>query len=234
MSMSLRLGVLAAFAFTVVAFAADPPKAEPTKPADVRLGIAADPLPAKKAADLGVGKNTGLVVTGVDANSLAAKSGVKKDDVLVELGGKPVPADLAALRKLLQELPKGDPLTLVAYRDGAKTELSVGPLDPAARVGKLDNQAKPENKLENTPASQGTTSFNVMTAQADQDGFRVFASGEGLSYEVRGRFRGGKKIPTAIKITDDGKVVAEVASLDKVPEGHRKAVDYLLGAVNKY
>lgn len=216
-----------------VAFAAEPPKADPPKPAEIRLGVSADPLPAKKAADLGLGKNVGLVVTAVEANTPAGKAGVKKDDVLAEIGGKPVPADPAALRKLVQELPKGDPLTLVVFRDGAKAELPLGPLDPAARVGKLENEAKPQGKLENTPTSQGTTNFNVMSAQADQDGFRVFASGEGLSYDVRGRFRGGKKLPTAIKITDDGKVVAEVATLDKVPEGHRKAVEYLLGAVNK-
>jgi membrane-associated protease RseP (regulator of RpoE activity) len=211
-----------------VAFAADAPKA-----VEIRLGVSADPLPAKKAADLGLAKNVGLVVTAVEVNTPAGKAGVKRDDILAEIGGKPVPADPAALRKLVQELPKGDQLTLVVFRDGAKTELPIGPLDPAARVGKLENEAKPQGKLENTPASQGTTNFNVMSAQADQDGFRVFASGEGLSYDVRGRFRGGKKIPTAIKITDDGKVIAEVATLDKVPEGHKTAVEFLLGAVNK-
>jgi hypothetical protein len=216
-----------------LALAADPPKPEPAKLVEVKLGISADPLPAKKAADLGLAKNTGLVVTAVDADAHAGKAGVKMGDVLAEIGGKPVPADLAALRKLAQELPKNEPLPLIAYRDGAKTELLVGPFDPAARVGRLENAPKKENKLENIPTSQGTTNFNVMTATADQDGFRVFASGEGLSYDIKGRFRNGQKLPTAIKISDDGKVVAEVAALDKVPDGHKKAVEYLLGAVNK-
>ncbi|MCU0705602.1 MAG: PDZ domain-containing protein [Fimbriiglobus sp.] len=232
MSLRVRLGSLALFAVGALGLAADPPKPD-AKPAEVKLGVSADPLPAKKAADLGLAKNTGLVVTAVDADALAGKAGVKKGDVLAEIGGKPVPNDLAALRKLAQELPKNERLPLVAFRDGAKTELIVGPFDPAARGGKLENEARKENKLENTPASYGTTNFNVMTAFADQDGFRVFASGEGLTYEIKGRFRAGQKLPTAIKITDDGKVVAEVASLDKVPEGHKKAVEFLLGAVNK-
>lgn len=226
--MSVRLSLCALVLAAPFALAADPPK-----PVEVKLGISFNPLPAKKAAELGLDRSVGLVVTGVEPNSLAGKAGVKPDDILTDLGGKPVPNDGGPLRKLLQDLPKDLPLTLTAFRDGVKTELTVGPLDPAARVGKLVNEPRRENKLENTPASLGTTNFNVMTAQANQDGFRVFASGEGVSYEVRGRFRGGKKIPTAIKITDDGLVVADVVSLDKVPEGHREAVDYLLGAVNK-
>jgi membrane-associated protease RseP (regulator of RpoE activity) len=238
MSLRYNLSSLVCFTLCSLAPAADPLKADQVKPAevkpaDIRFGTSSDPLPAKKAADLGLGKNVGLVVTTVEANGLAAKAGVKKGDILVEFGEKPVSSDPAAFRKLMRELPKNEPLTLVIYRDGVKTDLTVAPLDPIARAGRLENEMEPRNRLENKPISEGTTKFNVMYAMADQDVFQVFASGEGLSYEVSGRFREGKKLIKSIKIVDDGKVVAEVKSLDKVPEGHSKAVDYLLGTVNK-
>jgi hypothetical protein len=153
--------------------------------------------------------------------------------VLAALGGRPMPNTIAGLNKLVKELPKDQPLTLVLYRDGAKSEVEVGPLDGKPRAGKLEAEQKAAGKLDAETDSQGTTNFNVLKAFADQDGFHIFASGEGLSYDIRGRFRGGKKLPTAIVIKDDGKVVADVTTLDKVPKGHRKAVDYLLGRVDK-
>lgn len=246
--MSPRVCSLACLALASVALAADPPNADPAKPVEVkpadakpgaaRLGIAADPLPAAEAKSLGLGKDTGLVVTDVKANSPAAKAGLKKGDVLAEVGGKPVPSDPAALGEFLNGLPQAEALPAVAYRDLFKTKLTVGPLDPAPRVagkvaGKLDNPPMGRNKLDNAPASEGTTNFSAFATEYTQDGFQMFASGEGLRYDIRGRFRNGKAIPTAIKITDDGKVVAEVASLDKVPAGHRKAVDFMLGSFNK-
>lgn len=238
------IGSLAACALASLAFAVDPLKPEQpakpveekdkAKPAEIRLGLNADPLPAKRAADLGLGKNVGLVVSSVDANTPAAQAGMKKGDILTKIGDRDVPNDLTAFRKVVQDLPKDEPLPLVLFRDGVRTALAVGPLAPVPPAGgRLDNQQKPvQGRLDNQPASEGTTNFNVMAAAADQDGFRVFASGEGVSYDVRGRFRNGKRVPTAIKITDDGKVIADVTTLDKVPAGHKEAVSYLLGAVS--
>jgi membrane-associated protease RseP (regulator of RpoE activity) len=206
--------------------------AKPKPQAEVRLGLTSNQLSAKRAADLGLGKNVGVVVSGVDGNTPAGKAGMKKGDILVKIGDRDVPADPDAFRKLIQDLPKGEQLTVVLYRDGARTELPIGPLVPEQRVGRLENQPLPQGRLENQSASEGTTNFNVMAASATQDGFRVFASGEGVSYDIRGRFRNGKRIPTAIKITDEGKVISDVSSLDKVPSGHKDAVNYLLGAVS--
>jgi membrane-associated protease RseP (regulator of RpoE activity) len=219
---------------------ADPPKAEEKKPADaakkeddVRLGVTLDPVSKKKAADLGLAKGTGSVVTSVQPNSAAAKAGVKKDDILAELGGKAVSSEPTEFRKLVLGLPRNEPVEAVVYRDGKKETLSLAPLGMPNVVGRLEAADKPKGRLENVPTSQGAGSFNVMAAQANQDGFQIFASGEGVSYEIVGRFRNGKNIPTSIKIKDDGRVIADVKSLDKVPEGHVKAVNTLLGSVFK-
>lgn len=219
---------------------ADPPKAEEKKQAapvkkedDVRLGVTLDPVSKRKATDLGLAKGIGSVVTSVLPNSAATKAGVKKDDILTELGGKAVPSDPTEFRKLVLGLPKGEPVEAVVYRDGKREVLAVGPLGLPAVVGRLEAADKPKGRLENVPTSQGAGSFNVMAAQANQDRFQIFASGEGVSYSIVGRFRNGKNVPTSIKITDDGNVIADVKSLDKVPEGHVAAVNTLLGSVFK-
>ena len=62
-------------------------------------------------------------MTSVDGNTLAAKAGVKKGDVLVKIGDRDVFNDPAVYRKLLQELPEDEPLTLAILRDGVRTEL---------------------------------------------------------------------------------------------------------------
>jgi len=233
--------VAACSAITSTGFAVDPPKAEEKKPAevvkkdadDVRLGISIEQVSKKKAAELGLAKSIGSVVTEVQPKSIAAKAGMKKDDILAELGGKAVPSDPTEFRKLVLSLPKNEPIEAVVYRDGKKEALTLAPLGMPNVVGRLEAVDKPKGRLEAVPTSQGAGSFNVMTAQANQDGFQIFASGEGVSYEIAGRFRNGKNIPTSIKITDESKVVADVKSLDKVPDGHIAAVNKLLGHVWK-
>lgn len=233
--------VAACSTIAATGFAVDPPKAEEKKPAeavkkdadDIRLGISIDPVSKKKAADLGLAKNVGSVVTEVQPKSIAASAGVKKNDILTELGGKVVPSDPTEFRKLVLSLPRNEPIEAVVYRDGKKETLTFSPLGMPNAVGRLEAVEKPKGRLEAVPTSQGAGSFNMMAAQATQDGFQIFASGEGVSYEIAGRFRNGKNVPTSIKITDDGKVIADVKALDKVPDGHVAAVNKLLGHVWK-
>lgn len=224
----ILIALVAAFGVTTTVGRAD----DPTPADDVRLGVALTPVSKQTAAELGVGKNAGGVVSAVQPNSAAATAGMKKGDVLVELGGKAVSADPAGFRKLLLGLPKGDPVEAVVFRDGVRQVLSVGPLGKPNAVGRLEAADKPNGRLEAVPTSEGAGSFNVMAAQANQDGFQIFASGEGVAYEIVGRFRNGKKIPTSIRITDDGQLIAQVKSLDKVPDGHVTAVTRLLGSVS--
>lgn len=64
--------------------------------------------------------NTGVLVNSVDRNSPAAKAGVRAQDILLELNGKPVnvrfPEEVAAARKVIADLPLGTPVTMTLKR----------------------------------------------------------------------------------------------------------------------
>lgn len=64
--------------------------------------------------------NRGVLVNSVDRNSPAAKAGVKSQDILLEVNGKPVnvrfPEELAPARKMVADLPIGSDASLTLKR----------------------------------------------------------------------------------------------------------------------
>jgi serine protease Do len=76
--------------------------------------------------------NRGVLVNSVDRNSPAAKAGVKSQDILLDIDGKPVnvrfPEEIAAARKMIADLAIGTTVNLTVRRGGetktltAKTE----------------------------------------------------------------------------------------------------------------
>jgi serine protease Do len=64
--------------------------------------------------------NKGVLVNSVDRNSPAAKAGVKTQDILLEVGGNPTnvrfPEEIAAVRKMIADLPIGDEVKLTLKR----------------------------------------------------------------------------------------------------------------------
>jgi S1-C subfamily serine protease len=90
------------------------------------LGIAAQPValsPAmRSAADTQAA--AGLLLSGVGEDSPAARAGLLVGDILVSVGGRPVPT-IDALRDLLGADQIGSRLRLVVLRGGARQELSV-------------------------------------------------------------------------------------------------------------
>jgi hypothetical protein len=78
-----------------------------------------------------------LLVTQVSADSPAAKAGVKKNDVLIELAGQSL-VHPAQLRKLVQARKVGDKVKLVFYRGGKKQTESATLEQGPARLSLLD------------------------------------------------------------------------------------------------
>ncbi|MGZ5272172.1 MAG: S1C family serine protease [Ramlibacter sp.] len=90
------------------------------------LGIAAQPValsPAMRAA-ADTAAESGLLVAGVGEDGPAARGGLLVGDVLVAVGGRPVPT-LDALRDLLGADQIGSRLRVVLLRGGARTELAL-------------------------------------------------------------------------------------------------------------
>lgn len=74
---------------------------------------------------LGVAAGEGLVVTGVDSNTPAAKAGLMTNDLLVKLDGKPLKT-IEELSAQLQEI-KDKPVALELLRRGKPASLTVTP-----------------------------------------------------------------------------------------------------------
>ena len=87
------------------------------------LGVSIEEASEALAAQLGLRPGAGLVVTYVAADSPAAKAGLQKNDVLVELEGQLL-VHPAQLRKLVQARRDGDTLELMYYRAGKKETAS--------------------------------------------------------------------------------------------------------------
>ncbi|PYI87088.1 MAG: hypothetical protein DME26_07290 [Verrucomicrobia bacterium] len=112
---------------------------EDARPAKDRtwLGVGVEEASEALMDQLGLDAGVGLVVTQVSADSPAAKAGLKKNDLLVELAGQSL-VHPAQLRKLVQARKPGDEVKLVLYRGGKKHTESATLEQAPARLGLLD------------------------------------------------------------------------------------------------
>jgi hypothetical protein len=85
------------------------------------LGLSAEESSDALASQLGLQPGEGLVVTYVATNSPAAKAGLQKNDVLVEMEGQKLVLP-EQLRKLVQMRKEGDKVVLTYYRGGKKQD----------------------------------------------------------------------------------------------------------------
>lgn len=83
------------------------------------LGISTDETCDVLASQLGLKSGEGLVVIYVESNSPAAKAGLQKFDVLVEMGDQLL-VHPGQLRKLVRRQKEGDTIKLEFYRGGKK------------------------------------------------------------------------------------------------------------------
>jgi hypothetical protein len=83
------------------------------------LGLGTEEAPEVLSSQMDLEPGIGLVVTYVATNSPAAKAGLQKNDVLIELEGQGL-AVPAQLRKLVQARKAGDEVKLVYFRGGKK------------------------------------------------------------------------------------------------------------------
>ena len=95
------------------------------------LGIAGTPRPLPATTARESGHEGGIAVIEVVANSPAAAAGVRADDVLLDVDGRPV-ADPTELQRLLTDAWIRRPLTLRVLRDGQTFDLVALPAELAA------------------------------------------------------------------------------------------------------
>jgi serine protease DegQ len=88
------------------------------------LGVESQDIDAAMAKLLGVGERRGAVITRVQEDSPADRAGLKPGDVVVAIGGQPVPSR-QALHNAEGLLPVEAPVELMVLRDGRERALSV-------------------------------------------------------------------------------------------------------------
>jgi predicted metalloprotease with PDZ domain len=88
-----------------------------------RLGVRLKDVNAEKARDLKLPGEYGALVESVDADSAAAKAGLREGDVIVEFAGERV-RSVAQLQRLIRETPAGRAVSLQVIRDGQARTLS--------------------------------------------------------------------------------------------------------------
>jgi serine protease Do len=127
------------------------------------IGVEGEALTADTAAQAGLDRPTGMLVTGVSPGSPAARAGLKAGDIVYAVDGKAV-LDPSSLRYQIASQPVGEAVTLTVVRGGQATNLS------------MDLGAPPENpprQLTQLPAGSilaGVSIANLSPALAQELG----------------------------------------------------------------
>jgi C-terminal processing protease CtpA/Prc len=88
-----------------------------------RLGIWVHTPDEVLAEQLNLPAGKGLIVDQITPESPAAKLGLQKHDILLDIGGKAVPSDPRELRNLLQDIKSGTSVDVQVLRKGKRETL---------------------------------------------------------------------------------------------------------------
>lgn len=224
-----------------------------------RLGIAIE-LPSPTLADqLGLAKGEGQVVTGVKAESAAAKAGLQANDILLVLAGKSVPSDPREFAKLVEGIKAKEEVEAIVLRKGKKEtvkgltlpeQAERKPFDlviPAPARGVAPVPGLPfqipvpgPNMIPLPGGGQGI--FQILgppqpnavitTTVRTAEGFTTRHQEGSLIITLTGTTKDGKNKVGEISI-QDGRESHKVESLDKVPKQYQDKVKNLIELTEK-
>lgn len=204
-------------------------------PGDARLGVRLEKPIAALIEQLDLPVDKGLVVMQVMPDSAAATAGIKASDILLEIGGKSIPSDVAELQRILRDFKADEKVDIVLLRKGKKEAIKVklpeirpeaaNPFQGLPRVPNLrmPNGFPPEffnglnNGLGGVRSSIQVTN-GEFTAKHSEDGIHIVVVGT--------KDEGGAKV-TRIEIEEDGKKI-KAESIEKLDEKYRPMVEKML------
>ncbi|HEV3139246.1 MAG TPA: trypsin-like peptidase domain-containing protein, partial [Vicinamibacterales bacterium] len=123
-----------------------------------QLGVTVQQVTPDMAANLGLKDASGVIVSGVTADSAAARAGVKQGDVIKSFNGKAV-HDTNSLRNRVADSGPGSTADLVVVRDGAEKHMTAK-LDEA----NPDKMATRRDRGESDNGSADKTALGVSVA----------------------------------------------------------------------
>jgi beta-lactamase regulating signal transducer with metallopeptidase domain len=222
-----------------------------------RLGASVDKPSQVLVEQLDLPKNQGLVIGDVGVGSAAAKAGLKPNDILLEINGKPVSNDPAEFRKQLNDLKANTPVDAVVMRKGRRETIKGISLpeakadEPAANpfqgadlplrpgFNRIQIPNVPNVQIPNFPNMPVPNFNNVfqnggnatsLSVSIANDQFTIDSNNNGLHINLIGKLDGDKAKVESIVI-QDGSEKTSVDRLDRVPEKYREQVEKLLKRV---
>jgi serine protease Do len=154
------------------------------------LGVQIQPLSAPIAASLGLPKERGEIVAGVEPNGPAAKAGIRQGDVVVAVAGQDVTPD-NTLSFIVANTPIGTRVPVTVIRDGKRQTVT-------ATIGERPNEAVLQGQPEPDVGEPGGKPEPGSEAARQELGITL----QSLTPEVRQQLR----LPDTVK----GLVVARV------------------------
>lgn len=224
--------------------------------ASARLGVAVEKPSAALVDHLDLPKDQGLVVHEVTADSAAEKAGLKANDILLEIGGKPVANDVVKFRKQLSDIKTDTAINALILRKGkretikgiklpeAKAEadevpvfgfefdgprIKVIPAPPVPPVPPVPPLPPGGPALPPLPPVPGGN-FNQLSVQITNGQFTIRSQKDGVAIHVAGSAEDGDTKVTSVTVRD-GDDSYTTTSIDKLPEKYRETVKDLLKSV---
>jgi hypothetical protein len=211
---------------------------------NARLGAPTESPSAALVDQLGLNKGEGQVLTQVPADSAAAKAGLQANDILLQLGGKPVPSDPREFAKLLEGIKANEAVDAVVLRKGKKETVKGLTLPDKPERLRVLMQGVPIPPIPGIPGIPGAPGFPmpgpggfqvfgnpqnavITTTVRTTDGFTTRYQEGSLIITLTGSTKDGKAKVNEIHV-QDGNLTNKYESLDKVPKQYRDKVKNLV------
>jgi serine protease Do len=176
------------------------------------LGVQIQPMSEPIAASLGLPKDRGEIVAGVEPSGPAAKSGIRQGDVIVSVAGQDVSPD-NTLSFIVANTPIGTRVPIVVIRNGQRETLT-------ATIGERPNEAL----LQGQPPAEETEKDSSPEAGAEAARQSLGLTLQTLTPEIRQQLR----LPDTVQ----GLVVARVNPASSAAEEGLQRGDVIL-AINQ-
>lgn len=146
-----------------------------------RIGVQIGQVSRDVAESLGLGKQQGALVTGVESGAPADKAGIEAGDIIIRFEGKPIDK-LADLPRMVGNTKPGTKSTVTVFRRGHSKDVTV-----------VIGEVEPDKVAAKTTEREGRNAKGVATAQ--QWGLAVSDLPEAQKKELK--LRGGVRVDAA-------------------------------------
>ena len=167
-----------------------------------RIGVQIDQVSKEVAESIGLGKQQGALVTGVESGSPADKAGIEAGDIIIRFEGKPIDK-LADLPRMVGNTKPGTKSAITVFRRGHSKDLSI-----------VIAEVEPDKAAVKTTERE---SRSKSTAAAQQLGLAVSDLSEAQKKELK--LRGGVRVDAATEAAAraglrEGDVILAIANTE--------------------